>query len=90
MRLVNPVVAPRVATAELAPRLGTLNGKRIGLWSNKKLNADELLDWVAVELRSRHDIAATVEGTYHPARVMRPNEWGALDTCDAVILTHGD
>ena len=90
MRLVNPVVAPSVATAELAPRLDTLDGKRIGLWSNKKLNADELLDCVAVELRSRHHIAGTVAGTYHPARVMRPNEWGALDSCDAVILTHGD
>jgi hypothetical protein len=90
MRLVNPVVAPRVATAAMAPRLDTLDGKRIGLWSNKKLNADELLACVADELRSRHDIADTVAGTYHPARVMRSNEWGALDTCDAVILTHGD
>jgi hypothetical protein len=90
MRLVNPVLAPRVASAEMAPRLDSLEGKRIGLWSNKKLNADELLACVAGEIRSRHQIAGTVAGTYHPARVMRSNEWGALDTCDAVILTHGD
>jgi hypothetical protein len=90
MRLVNPVVAPVVATAALAPRLDTLDGKRIGLWSNMKLNASELLACVAEELRVRHQIAGTVAGTYHPARVMRAEEWGALDTCDAVILTHGD
>lgn len=90
MRLVNPVVAPLVATAELAPRLDTLDGKHIGLWSNRKLNADELLECVADELRSRHRIAGTVAGSYHPARVMRANEWGDLDRCDAVILTHGD
>jgi hypothetical protein len=90
MRLVNPVVAPLVATAELAPRLDTLDGKCIGLWSNRKLNADELLECVADELRSRHRIAGTVAGSYHPARVMRANEWGDLDRCDAVILTHGD
>jgi len=31
-----------------------------------------------------------VHGTYSPARVMRPGEWGEVDRCDAVILTHGD
>jgi hypothetical protein len=90
MRLVDPVAAPGVATAQLAPRLDTLDGKRIGLWSNRKLNAAELLSCVEAELRSRHDIAGTVSGTYNPARLMRPDEWGAIDTCDAVILTHGD
>jgi hypothetical protein len=90
MRLVNPVVAPIVATAALAPRLDSLEGKRIGLWSNQKLNATELLECVGDELRSRHRIAGVVKGTYHPARVMRSDEWGDLDSCDAVILTHGD
>jgi hypothetical protein len=55
-----------------------------------KLNAPELLACVEAELRSRHDIAGTVAGSYNPARLMRPNEWGSVDTCDAVILTHGD
>jgi len=90
MRLVNPVLAPLVDTVALAPRLDSLDGKRIGLWSNMKLNANELLACVADELRARHDIAGTVAGTYHPARVMRADEWGAVDSCDAVILTHGD
>jgi hypothetical protein len=90
MKLVDPVVASAVTGAQLAPRLDTLDGKRVGLWSNRKLNADELLACVEEELRSRHAIAGVVRGFYHPARVMRANEWGAVDTCDAVILTHGD
>ena len=90
MRLVDPVVPPTSAGVQLAPRLDTLAGKRIGLWSNLKLNTTELLDCVEAELRARHDIAGTVRGTYHPARVLRADEWGAVDTCDAVILTHGD
>ena len=45
---------------------------------------------VEAELRLRHRIAGTVWGTYHPARVMRHVEWGEVDRCDAVILTHGD
>jgi hypothetical protein len=90
MRLVDPVVPPIRTTAQLAPRLTTLEGKRIGLWSNMKLNANELLACVEEELRSRHRIGEVVHGSYHPARVMRPDEWGAVDSCDAVILTHGD
>ncbi|MCB0995700.1 MAG: hypothetical protein KDB21_11450 [Acidimicrobiales bacterium] len=90
MRLIDPVVPPTVEPAGLAPRLAGLDGARIGLWSNKKLNADALLDLVAEELSARHDIAGYERGAYHPARVLDAHEWGRIDTCDAVILTHGD
>lgn len=90
MRLIDPVVAPMVEPAGSAPRLPRLDGARIGLWSNKKLNADALLDLVAEELSARHDIAGFERGTYHPARVHESHEWGRVDSCDAVILTHGD
>jgi hypothetical protein len=90
MKLFDPVVRPYTEALSLAPRLDTLDGKTIGLWSNKKLNADELLSCVEAELRSRHAIGDVVRGSYSPARVMRSNEWGAVDRCDAVFLTHGD
>jgi hypothetical protein len=90
MKLVDPVVTSTVMTATLAPRLDRLEGKRIGLWNNAKLNARELLDQVEAELRSRHDIAGVVTGIYSPGRVMGTDEWGELDTCDAVILANGD
>jgi hypothetical protein len=90
MKLVDPVVPPTAMSASLAPRLRTLDGAQIGLWANMKLNSAELLREVEAELRSRHAIGGVVAGIYHPARVMRPNEWGALDTCDAVVLANGD
>ncbi len=90
MKLVDPVVPPMATPVQLAPRLRTLDGARIGLWANMKLNSAELLQQVEAELRARHDIAGVVTGIYHPARVMRPNEWGAVDTCDAVVMANGD
>ncbi len=90
MKLIDPVVRPKHVSLHLAPRLATLEGKTIGLWSNQKLNANELLVCVEAELRARHRIAGTVWGTYSPARLMQPNEWGRVDECDAVVLTHGD
>lgn len=90
MKLVDPVVTPDVDLAALAPRLATLDGATIGLWSNTKLNAKELLDACEAELRSRWAIAGTVRGFYHAAKVLGAAEWGEVDRCDAVILTHGD
>lgn len=90
MRLVNPVVAASTVGASLAPRLATLDGATVGLWSNGKLNAKELLDACEAALRDRFALAGVVRGGYHPARVLGAHEWGAVDSCDAVILTHGD
>jgi len=81
MKLVNPVVVASTVGAQLAPRLSSLDGMTIGLWSNGKLNANELLDACEAELRSRHAIAGVVRGG--PA-------WGAVASCAAAILTHGD
>jgi hypothetical protein len=90
MELVDPVAQPLVVAGTLAPRLTTLDGTRIGLWANMKLNAVELMDHVEAVLRERHDITGFVRGSYSPARVMGGHEWPGVDDCDAVLLTHGD
>jgi hypothetical protein len=90
MELVDPVAQPVIVAGALAPRLATLDGARIGLWANGKLNSVELMDHVEAVLRERHDIVGVVRGRYHPARVMGSNEWPGIDDCDAVLLTHGD
>jgi hypothetical protein len=90
MKLVDPVVPPISMAAELAPRLDSLDGKRIGLYANLKLNSAELLREVEAELRARYDIVGIVTGTYNPGRVMGSTEWGAIDSCDAVVLANGD
>ena len=73
----------------LAPRLDTLEGKAIGLWSNKKLNADNLLEFIRQELAKDYSFSI-VHGVYDPGRLMEEHEWGDLEQCDAVILANGD
>jgi hypothetical protein len=89
-QILDPVVEPSERAARLAPRLASLEGARIGLWSNRKINTKELLDEVEVVLRQHYKIGSTARGFYNGAAVMRPEEWGDIDGCDAVILTHGD
>ena len=89
-QLLDPTTDARVEVAHLAPRLRTLEGKIVGLYANQKINSVELMDLVELEIKSRFDVAGFVRGVYNAGRVMRPNEWGAIDECDAVLLTHGD
>jgi hypothetical protein len=73
----------------LAPRLETLEGKTVGLWSNQKLNASRLLEFIREELAKDYNFSI-VHGTYDPGRLMDDHEWGDLPSCDAVILANGD
>jgi len=88
--ILDPTVDPVVEPGTLATRLTSLEGARIGRWSNMKINADALLDEVEKILREEHGVASTQRGFYNAGRVMRFEEWGDIDGCDAVILTHGD
>jgi hypothetical protein len=91
MKLVDPVVRQNAQIRTVAPRLTSLDGKRIGLWSNGKLNSLELLRGIEDQLRTRHRIGDTVSGTFHVGQTMRPEEWDRLvETCDVVILANGD
>ncbi len=90
LELLDPTAEPIVEPGALAARLDSLKGKRIGLWANQKLNSVELLDEVEKLLASRYRIAGVVRGTYNAGRVMKPDEWGDIDSCDAALLTHGD
>ncbi len=90
LELLDPTAGPIVEPGTLAPRLDSLRGKRIGLWANMKLNSVELLDEIEQLLSSRYRIAGVVRGTYNAGRVMKPDEWGEIDRCDAALLTHGD
>jgi hypothetical protein len=72
-----------------APRLDSFEGKTIGLWCNRKLNAARFLDMVREELAK--DFAFdVVHGVYDPGRLMNDEEWGEADRCDAIILANGD
>lgn len=90
LKVLDPVTEPFVQGVARAPRLGTLDGKVIGLYNNEKRNAARLLDLVADILAERYDIREVVRGAYSSSRLMRRDEWKDVERCDAIILTHGD
>jgi len=90
LRVLDPTEEAVIDDSGLAPRLDTMDGKVIGLYSNKKLNADELLDHVEAVLRERYEPAGFVRGVYNAGRIMGRDEWRDVERCDAIVLTHGD
>ena len=90
LTVLDPVEEPIVEPSVLAPRLETLHGKVVGLYSNNKLNATKLLDMCGDLLHERFELKDVVRGNYNVGKVMRRNEWEDVERCDAVILTHGD
>jgi hypothetical protein len=88
--VLNPVQEAVVTGHGLAPRLGTLTGKTVGLYNNEKLNAANLLELVRAELEKNWSFKI-VHGVYNPGRIMAPEEWGPdIGACDVVILANGD
>ena len=90
LEVLDPTSEAVVVPGERAARLDTLEGKRIGLYQNGKLNAKELMDQVEDLLRARYRLGGIVRGSYDAGRLMRADEWKGLEDCDAVLLTHGD
>ena len=87
--VLDPVQEAVITGHVLAPRLDTLAGKTLGLWNNAKLNAAKLLEFMRVELEKGLSFRV-VRGVYNPGRIMTPEEWGDIDSCDAVLLANGD
>ncbi|MEE8290126.1 MAG: hypothetical protein V3R80_01485 [Candidatus Tectomicrobia bacterium] len=80
-----------VATA-LAPRLTSLDGKVVGLFSNRKANARELLHQVVELVGARYKLAGVVyiEKETH-RRVAAPAILNELaQRCDVVIAASAD
>ncbi len=88
--ILEPTSEAIVLPGNPAERLDSLDGKRIGLYANMKLNSVELMDEIEQLIGSRYRLSGVVRGSYDPSRVMRAEEWEGLDGCDAVLLTHGD
>jgi len=89
IRMLDPVQEPVAERHGPAPRLDTLDGKVLGLWSNQKLNSVRLMELIAEDLA--RDYAFTVRiGDYFAFRLMEAHEWGDVEQCDAVILANGD
>jgi hypothetical protein len=90
--VMNPTAPAGQAAVPLAAGLDTLEGKTIGVLSNQKVNADEVLEALAARLRSHYGVRDVVK------RVKRIQSQGAptsvlnelLERSDAIITGVGD
>ncbi len=85
-----PVAATRVKESPLAPRLASLNGKRIGWLDNMKANAGELLRYTAEVLRARGHVFEFVTAAKNATAAAPATVMAHLKSCDAVVLAIAD
>jgi hypothetical protein len=92
LQVLDPTVDPIPADAVVAPRPETLNGTVVGLLSNNKLNADELLVMVQDVLADRYEFKGVVSRNKGLASRPCPEEIlnELSEQCDVVITASGD
>jgi hypothetical protein len=92
IQVLDPTVDPVPADAVVAPRPGTLDGAVLGLLSNNKVNADELLVMVHDVLADRYEFSGVVSRNKGNASRPCPDEIieELSEQCDVVITASGD
>ena len=89
--VLDPTSDSEAAPNQLAPRLASLEGCRLGVLDNRKANADRLLDLVEDILRAR--FGAEVVRRRQKPDFSRPAPRQLLEdlrACDAVVTGVGD
>jgi hypothetical protein len=89
LRLVDPAAEIESKSEALAPRLATLEGKRIALIDNTKHNADRFLAATRALLEEKHGVAGFEYFRKFSASVPTPPEVveRLTHSCDALV--HG-
>ena len=90
IRLYDPTAEPRAVAATLAPRLATLQGKRIGILDNGKANAGTLMLAVARVLQERYGVSEVVKRDKPVAGPPKPEVLEALSQCDFALVGSAD
>ena len=90
IRLYDPTAGPRAIDARLAPRLDSLEGKRIGILDNGKANAGTLMLAVARVLQERHGAGEIVKRNKPVAGPPAPEILEALSHCDLALVGSAD
>ena len=88
--LYDPTADPRAMSASLAPRLGSLTGKKVGILDNSKANAGTLMLAVAERLRERYGAGDVVHRMKPVAGPPKPEVVDALSQCDVVLVGSAD
>lgn len=89
---LDPTVAPLPADGVIADRPATLDGARLGLLANGKLNSEEMLTALHDVLADRFAFATVVERNKMNASRPCPQEIidEMVDLCDVIITSSGD
>ena len=87
--VIHPAAEDQAVQYELAARLSTLEGKRVGLIDNRKRNSDVFLLKLQDLLRDKYGVADFQYYRKDSASIPTPPEVMAdlVNTCDAVL--HG-
>ena len=92
LTVLDPTVAPLPADGVIADRPVSLDGARLGLLANGKLNSEEMLTAVHDVLADRFEFGSVVERNKLNASRPCPEEIidELIDQCDVVITSSGD
>ena len=90
IRLYDPTAEPRAIAAQLAPRLSTLQGKRIGILDNGKANAGTLMLAVTKILQERYGVTDVVKRNKPVAGPPAPEILEDLSKCDFALVGSSD
>jgi hypothetical protein len=89
--VLDPTPGTATRAARMAPGLKSLDGARVGLLDNGKMNVERFLDHVEALLRVRHGVMDVVRRRKPNMSAPAPAEiLGALAACDAVVSAVGD
>ena len=92
LTVLDPTVAPLPADGVIADRPASLDGARLGLLANGKMNSEEMLTALHDVLADRFDFAVVVERNKMNASRPCPEDIidELADLCDVVITSSGD
>ncbi len=92
LTVLDPTVTPLPADGVIADRPVSLDGARLGLLANGKLNSEEMLTAVHDVLADRFEFGSVVERNKLNASRPCPEEIidELIDQCDVVITSSGD
>ena len=88
--LYDPTAEPRILAAGLAPRLASLEGKRVGILDNSKANAGTLMLAITKILEERYGVTDVVKREKPVAGPPKPEVLDALSQCDFVLVGSAD
>ena len=90
--MLKPTAVGRTKRASLAPGLDSLHGKTVGILSNQKINADEVLEAILAAMQEKYRIARVIKRTKQIQSQPAPSEVmdDLVNLCDAVVHGVGD